>query len=163
MNKMKINWIDIPFEDKDNNAPQWFEYCDKKLFIPWDWRIAIDWENKKYTFDKVDGFPTLSDMKQNGEDIKLCFPFEECESPLYGFDVDNFNPQDVVDFFAEHGYKVTLKAVKNNFDAWRNDLKSGYRDDKNGYHLSSPCGCNSLRFSLSTLHPSQDWQTTYVC
>ena len=40
-------------------------------------------------------------------------------------------------------------------------LKSGYRDEKNGYHLFTPCGCNPLSFRVSSLEPELDWQITY--
>lgn len=158
-----MNWFDIPLEDKYNKASHWFEYRGEKLYLPMNWNLVIDWENKKYTYDKIEKYPTLNDIKANGEDIRLSFPYEECESPMYGYDVDNFNPQDVVKFFEEHGYKVTLKAVQHNFNAWCGDLKSGYRDNINGYHLFTPCRCNPLRFSLTTLHPTQDWQNTFAC
>ena len=37
------------------------------------------------------------------------------------------------------------------------------RDDGNGYHLFSPCGCNPLSVRLSTLHDlCSDWQVTYT-
>lgn len=158
-----IQWIDIEFEDKDNKASCWYEINGVKMYLPHNWEIAIDLENGRYTTDKVDGYPTLNEFQANGGDVKLCFPYELCDSPQYERE-DDFNPQDVVDFFAEHGYKVTLDAIKHNLLAWGADLKSGYRDEINGYHIFTPCGCNPLRFSLSTLHPSQtSWQTTYMC
>ena len=69
----------------------------------------------------------------------------------------------IVKFFKEKGYNVQSSAVEHNIFAWFSDEKSGYRDEKNGYHLFSPCGCNSLSIRLSTLHPlCEDWQTTYT-
>jgi hypothetical protein len=69
----------------------------------------------------------------------------------------------IVKFFKEKGYNVQSSAVEHNLSAWFADEKSGYRDEKNGYHLFSPCGCNALSIRLSTLHPlCEDWQTTYV-
>ena len=41
------------------------------------------------------------------------------------------------------------------------DLKSGYRDEKNGYHLFTPCGCNPLSLRATSLEKELDWQTTY--
>lgn len=60
-------------------------------------------------------------------------------------------------------FNVTREALLHNYDAWRNDLKSGYRDDKNGYHLFTPCGCNTLSFRASRLCDDLDWQKTYMC
>ena len=65
--------------------------------------------------------------------------------------------------FKEHGFNVTKEAVLHNYSCWADDFKSGYRDDANGYHLFSPCGCNDLRFAASTLDSRLDWQTTYMC
>ncbi len=65
--------------------------------------------------------------------------------------------------FKKNGFNVTPQAILHNWDAWLGDLKSGYRDEKNGYHLFSPCGCNDLRFSASTIDNRLDWQTTYKC
>ncbi len=64
--------------------------------------------------------------------------------------------------FRKNGFNVTPDAIKHNYHAWLGDLKSGYRDEQNGYHLFSPCGCNALRFSATNLLPCLDWQTNYV-
>ena len=48
----------------------------------------------------------------------------------------------------------------HNYEAWKNDLKSGYRDDENGYFLFTPCGMNGLRFNATEL-VGEDWQETY--
>lgn len=66
-------------------------------------------------------------------------------------------------FFKKNGYNVTREAIKHNLAAWLCDMKSGYRDEVNGYHLFSPCGCNPLSFRLTTLHElCDDWQETYA-
>lgn len=57
----------------------------------------------------------------------------------------------------------TREAVLHNFRAWSGDLKSGFRDDRNGYHLFTPCGCNPLSFRATSLEPELDWQKTYEC
>jgi hypothetical protein len=63
--------------------------------------------------------------------------------------------------FREHGFNVTRKALEHNFSCWFSDLKSGFRDEKNGYHLFTPCGCNPLSFRATSLEKELDWQTTY--
>lgn len=66
--------------------------------------------------------------------------------------------------FKEHGFNVTKEALLHNYYAWCGDYKSGYRDDENGYHLFTPCGCNPLRFSCTSLeYGCKIWQKTYTC
>ena len=68
----------------------------------------------------------------------------------------------VIDEFSKKGFKVSREAVMHNFKAWFEDYKSGYRDEKNGYHLFTPCGCNMLQFSATSLEEGlDDWQVTY--
>lgn len=68
----------------------------------------------------------------------------------------------IMEEFAQEGFNVTWEALFHNYSAWLDDLKSGYRDEKNGYHLFSPCGCNPLSFRVSELRDDcSDWQTTY--
>jgi len=66
--------------------------------------------------------------------------------------------------FKKAGFNVTKEAILHNYDAWCLDMKSGYRDEENGYHLFSPCGCNPFDLRASTLEECcADWQTTYKC
>ena len=66
--------------------------------------------------------------------------------------------------FAQHGFNVSEKAILHNYNAWMGDMKSGYRDEENGNHLFTPCGCNPLSFRATTLNQMcDDWQTTYTC
>lgn len=67
----------------------------------------------------------------------------------------------VVEEFRANGFKVTREAVVHNYKAWFCDLKSGWRDEENGYHLFTPCGCNPLSFRATSLEKELDWQTTY--
>lgn len=69
----------------------------------------------------------------------------------------------IVNKFRKNGFDVTEDAIRHNEDAWWLDRKSGFRDEENGYHLFSPCGCNPLEFRASTLVTQCDWQTTYTC
>lgn len=64
--------------------------------------------------------------------------------------------------FRRNGFRVTRKAIEHNFFAWMADLKSGYRDERNRYHLFTPCGCNPLRFSATSLFEGSSWQDTYA-
>lgn len=71
----------------------------------------------------------------------------------------------VVKWFKDNcGITVSPEAIEHNFNAWVRDLKSGYRDEANGLHVFTPCGCNDLSFSCSELHPTaEDYQKTYTC
>lgn len=57
---------------------------------------------------------------------------------------------------------VIEDAIKHNFNAYLMDMKSGFRDEINGYHLFTPCCHNPLSFRLTTLNKNCDWQTTYT-
>jgi hypothetical protein len=115
----------------------------------------------------VEKLPTLNDLESEGKGrwvfaydtlsyVDETLSFCRCE------EIDKFKPYLVKKWFEERGYKVSIKAIKHNFNAWLADAKSGYRDNKNGYHLFTPCGCNALSFHLTTLHPAaKEWQKTY--
>ena len=45
-------------------------------------------------------------MIANGEDIKCCFPYKECNSIVYKS--RKINLRRVVDFFKRKGYNVTI-------------------------------------------------------
>lgn len=70
----------------------------------------------------------------------------------------------VVTEFSRNGFPtVTEEAIRFNYNAWKRDFKSGYRDDNGEYHLFSPCGCNPLRFTATRLSKENEhWQKTYV-
>ena len=68
----------------------------------------------------------------------------------------------IQDEFYINGFDVTLEAIAHNYEAWCRDMKSGYLDKENGYHLFTPCGCNTLSFRASE-YVGEDWQTTYTC
>lgn len=112
--------------------------------------------------DAPDGFTTLNNLKAQklGHEV-LCY--DECyinlgENPNFGENV----AKSVANRFKKQGFNVTVEALMHNYHAWLDDMKSGYRDEENGYHLFTPCGCNPLSFSATTLHDlCKDWQTTY--
>ena len=71
--------------------------------------------------------------------------------------------EDVAAEFRTNGFNVTAEAVEHNAQAWKRDYKSGYRDEENGYHLFSPCGCNALYFTATELtEDGKSWQETYI-
>ena len=72
----------------------------------------------------------------------------------------DFDINEVMKEFADNGFNVTEEAIMHNFEAWQDDFKSGFKDEKNGYFLFTPCGCNALRFEACKL-TGVDWQVTY--
>lgn len=69
----------------------------------------------------------------------------------------------IIKKFHKQGFNVTKESIMHNYNAWCADMKSGYRDERNGYHLFSPCGCNPLQFRVTSINPKCDWQETYAC
>ena len=123
-------------------------------------------DGKEY---KESTLPTINDLVELGKVVEgTCI---EKKYNIFLQDVDRFGCEltmtdlkKIQKEFKENGFNVTLKALKYNYSSWLGDLKSGYRDEKNGYHLFTPCGCNPLSFSATTLHPKcEDWQQTYFC
>lgn len=109
-----------------------------------------------------DGFTTLNNLKAQGNGHEVhCYDEYDIDlgnHPAMGDkDID-----DIIAEFEDAGYKVTKAAILHNYYAWSADLKSAYRDEANGYHLFSPCGCNPFILRATTLHPlCADWQITY--
>jgi hypothetical protein len=67
-------------------------------------------------------------------------------------------PKEAAEIAKKIGLDLPEEAFAENFDAWKNDYKSGhiYGD----FHIFSPCGCNPLRFSVS-LNVGLEWQKEY--
>lgn len=147
---------------------------------------AIDFDGQQviYSNEIINGntLATLNDLIKMGW-VSDWRPFKECSLCLVS-DIEDNDPNyykpfsdfaqnsntrklsitKVVDYFAGQGFKVSPTAIRHNYEAWRADLKSGFRDKKNGVHVFSPCGCNPLQFHVSELHyTAEDWQTTYEC
>lgn len=108
-----------------------------------------------------DGFTTLNNLHAEGLG-KEVYCYEEYVVNLGSPDsLSKEQVRAVCDEFKKHGFNVTSQAVLHNFSCWLGDYKSGYRDEVNGYHLFSPCGCNDLSFTATTIDNRLDWQTTY--
>ena len=86
------------------------------------------------------------------------YPHCDCRRKLQDAEIET-----IIAEFKEHGFDVTKEAILHNYYAWIGDLKSGFRDAENGYHLFSPCGCNPLSFRASSLEDELNWQDTYSC
>lgn len=111
--------------------------------------------------DAPEGFTTLNNLKAQHNGIRV-YCYDEynidCgDKPTMG----DKQIDAIIAEFEGAGFKVSKNAILHNFYAWSSDMKSGYRDEKNGYHLFSPCGCNSFSLRATTLNKLCDWQTTY--
>lgn len=139
--------------------------------FPFRWDAKIDLESEMYIpiSDKEEynnsTLPTIADLaKKNIIKVDTCIRFEHSihfssrKRNLYKKDIKN-----IIKEFAENGLNVTEEAIIHNYECWLGDLKSGFRDEKNGSHLFTPCRCNPLQFHATSLekHPTCDWQTTY--
>lgn len=132
---------------------------EKGVFYP-NTKIEATEENK------AKGLTTLNDLIEEGKAKEIeCYDYVDYDEDVYLDQVDGKEDKyikKIIKFFKKKGYNVTEKAVRHNVECWLEDLKSGYRDEENGYHLFSPCGCNPLSVRLTTLHPlCEDWQQTY--
>lgn len=150
-------------DDYDKHT-HWFSLADgSEMFIPYKWMQKIDFEcGRVYPNSRHDDgmpLPDLNDLKREGL-LEAKYPYRQFEV----YPEDGQSLEGVLLSFKSEGFNVTREAIAHNYEAWSMDMKSGYRDEKNGYHLFTPCGCNPLSFRLSTLHPiAEDWQRTYIC
>ena len=131
----------------------------------------VDIENKLYLTEFDEGYkkcelPTFNDLYANGTMGKEGSCIENRHQVDLGYDptLTDSKIKKIIAEFKENGFNITREAILHNYKAWRYDMKSGYRDDENNYHLFSPCGCNPLSFRATTLHEKcADWQHTYAC
>ena len=107
---------------------------------------------------------TLNQIIENGLG-KDVFCYEDCcVSEAEIGDVHNPDFKKIAEIIkVKSGFEVSIDGLKHNYACWLIDEKSGYRDEKNGVHIFTPCGCNPLSFRVSTLEDGLDWQKTYSC
>ncbi len=133
---------------------------DKGIIIKKDGELTLADKNKGYT--------TLNELISNkqAKDVN-CYDCLDFDMDVYMDDPQldkKVTAKKIIKFFRDNGYKVTPKAVNWCFENWKSGFKSGYRDQKNGYHLFNPCGDNPLSIRLTTLNPlCENWQETYWC
>lgn len=151
----------IILEKNLDDVQHWFETKDgEKWFLPYYYGIHVDVRNKTFTYEECD-FPDLNELCNNGF-LKLKHPYKQSEKYYKGYP-KKINVKAIQKHFAKDGFKVSEEAIEHNFYAWKCDMKSGYRDEENGYFLFTPCGCNPLSFRVSSLHKAcEDWQQTYA-
>ena len=152
----------------------WFKHVPTgiHLYLPYYYSIKVDMENMVYydpreteeveEFYKLP-FPDLNDMHVAGE-VVTEHPYKEAVVDC-GFikSLSETRINTIIKKFKKKGFNVTKDAIVHAYVAWLGYMKSGYRDEKNGYHLFVPCGgWNPFQMSATTLHKScNDWQTTY--
>lgn len=147
----------------DNHA-FWFETKNgKKLALPYYFLNRIDINKLQlYSEKETDKYPTLNELVEN-KTLTLKFGYEIIRKQYKTYNPRQISIKALIAFFKKHGYNVTEKAIYHNMNAYIMDMKSGYRDEENGYHLFTPCGHNPLSFELTSLNKNCDWQTTYTC
>lgn len=110
-----------------------------------------------------EGSVTLNDLNKQGGKTVHCYNEVDLNYSAK-FKLNEKILQRIREFFAKHGYNVTTEAISHQYECWRVGLKSGWRDEKNGYHLFTPCGGNPFSLRLTNLHEKcADWQITYSC
>lgn len=166
---MEIKKLQREFDK--NRTPRWFTIDGMEVLLPWNWEYeyvnidTMEWYHcSEPNHQPIDGFKNLNALVRDGHEVELCNPFVEIDwRPINDYP-SSINMDDVKEFFKEHGFNVTYSAISHQFDNWSMGYKSGYRDERNGYHLFTPCGGNPFRLSLTSLHETaSDWQTTYYC
>lgn len=150
-----------------------FKLPNGKIFelFPCRYDSKIDIENETYILSYEEDYnksslPTIQELVNVGIIKEV-----SCIEKSFRIDFDKNDKRSIdkvikytIEKFSENGFNVTEEAIRHNFNAWVLDMKSGYRDEKNNYHLFTPCGCNPLSFSATTLHEQcEDWQKTYKC
>ena len=111
-----------------------------------------------------EGFVTLNDILSEKKG-KRVFCYDEFDVDL-GFirTMSDNRINRIIRNFKRNGFNVTKEAIMHNWNAWNWDMKSGYRDEKNGYHLFTPCGHNHFSLRATTLEKCcKEWQKTYEC
>ncbi len=152
--------------DRDHSGMQrWLEDIGGNVWhIPFEtaYDLRVDLAQRIYLSVGGEDLPTVQELLEEGSFTEM-FCYDEV-SMTYNFDGDEgIRLGTVQDFFRQHGYNVSIDAIFWCYRAWSMDCESGYRDEKNGYHLFTPCGHNRLRFTLTSLHPlCEEWQTTYA-
>lgn len=121
----------------------------------------IDIKGKTYARERdEDGkdFPTVTELVEGGRMRLFDYKKTICYEPSVQTDPDF---DEIVAYFKKGGLNVSREALEHNYNAWRCDLKSGYRDEANGTFVFTPCGCNSLSFTVTELCDRYGWQETY--
>lgn len=138
-----------------------------KFVLNWESKFTIDGDLLTlyiYPEPAPENATCLNQLNKENKIIEETHCYDEYDIDL-GYP-DELSDDDIIRIaqeFKEHGFNVTENAIWHNYTAWLVDAKSGYRDEANGYHLFSPCGCNPLSFRVTSLDKRLDWQETYVC
>lgn len=143
------------------------------LYIDYDTRINLDTAeiSNLWAWPGMDKrkWPTFDELSRAGI-VRECRPFIEVDMcgitdwcSADGIVTHNLDVDGIIEFFAGHGFHITIEAIMHQWCAWLKDYKSAYRDEAHGYHLFTSCGHNTFNLHLSSLHPTAaDWQETYI-
>lgn len=111
-----------------------------------------------------EGFTTLNDLKKEGRgETVYCYDCHDIELG-YPKTMTIKRALRLAREFRINGFDVSSVAIMHNFEAWHHGMKSGYRDERRGTHLFTPCGGNPFSLQATTLEECcRDWQKTYTC
>jgi hypothetical protein len=158
-----------------NNEAHFFEVIatgEKFALIPFDCKVDVATKQFCSIGDaeyRRCQYPTINELVANGviakgqvyREYTVVVGVYACANRRDTTVLEEFNAEKIVEIFRDKGFVVEVEGIQHNYEAWRDDYKSGYRGEH--CHIFSPCGCNALRFEVSELHPAcADWQTTYI-
>jgi hypothetical protein len=139
--------------------------------FPYRYDGKLDLDNNTYlTIDDDEYYksnlPTITELVKQGvvKEITCIEKQHDIDFSSSKYILTKKDVEKIIAEFKEHGFNVTKESIEHNYNAWKRDYKSGYRDENNNYHLFTPCCCNPLSFRATSLHKQcDDWQTTYTC
>lgn len=133
-----------------------------------DMENLIAYEPSDPNYQEMSDLPTINELIADGIAVEWQ-PYKEATLDAVNEQKEFYRGgrpriKAIKEYFKAHGFNVSTEAIMHNFNAWKCDGKSGYRDENNGCHVFSPCGCNPFSIYVTELHPDcADWQTTYIC
>ncbi len=131
------------------------------MYIPLWYGHRLDLKEMTVTEDRAEidrrtDLPDLSLLVKQGYILEAAIYREHDVNLGYIHGMSVVRLKNIIEEFREHGFAVTEEAILHNYKAWKRDLKSGFRDKENGYHLFSPCGCNPLSLRATSLEEGLD-------
>lgn len=140
---------------------------NQPMFIPYNFQNRIDLDHMLITenlreCEELIQYPDINALVKEGK-IALAHIYREHHVNLGWLrGMSEVRLHNILKEFMENGFNVTEEAVMHNYEAWKAGFKSGYRDEKNGYHLFTPSGCNQCDLRASSIEKELDWQNTYT-
>ena len=162
---METKVVDFEIVKSKRDCMRGVQLQDGRVIVIWD-----RFDKMKLRFDEpilLDGkITTCNDIIAEGKGVEV-FGYEKYRiytKSKFPRVLRESTIKKIIKEFKEHGFNVTEDAIQHNFDCWKADMKSGFRDDENKSFLFTPCGCNPLSFEAMELREHlENWQKTYCC